>query len=186
MVDSISLPITDVNLSLSEALQNMKRAGRSGLVWRRQSTEFSLITAADVVRGRRAKAKRLEDLPSKRIHVYTPAELLGIEALETGRHSQRRTRSRTAPDFLGVLGHPTTGMRALNVEVIGKTGSRRPYVDTKSLSIHLKGQHYGIFAAADLIGAQSCVVHTRSRLSLQTGTGPVGLLLSDSKMPSGR
>lgn len=162
MADSISLPITDENLSLTEALQNMKEAGRSGLVWRKQSTEFSLITAADVLRGRKARAKRLEDLPGKRIHVYTASELETVKLTEKKWHPARSVQPYAVPDLVGGHKHKAERIRVSSVEVIGKTAPGEHYVDIEPLLTHLssKGTDYGIFASSEPTGDHNLLLFT--------------------------
>ncbi len=68
-MESITLPMILTDLSLEDAFDTMKSAGRSGIVWQKSPDEFRLYTAADVVVNIASGETHLGQLPGEEVEL---------------------------------------------------------------------------------------------------------------------
>jgi hypothetical protein len=68
-MDSIALPMVESDVTLEQAFEVMKTAGRSGIVWRKRPTEFVLYQARNVVIGLAGAAQRLSNVVGESVAV---------------------------------------------------------------------------------------------------------------------
>jgi hypothetical protein len=109
-MDTITLPMVDTDVSLKDALKTMKDAGRSGIVWQKNSREFVLYTAARVVVGTSKKhGQSLLDLQGENVNTpdigtiadKTAHSFIGLEILAATLHAATVTYGLLAAGVAG-------------------------------------------------------------------------------------
>jgi hypothetical protein len=75
-MEVISLPMVDKDLSLKSAFEKMRAAGRSGIVWRKQGSEFRLFSAGQLaVEGQnKEKLSDLDGVPIEIVNITDVAK----------------------------------------------------------------------------------------------------------------